>query len=164
MAVEIRRIEGGYIRARIDPDDKLPEVALVPALEQPRKGNPQAFEVRDRMGQGIGSAIMICTMGGNRYFTRLAVDDADVRMAAYILALESTTLEEKKRFTSDALVERAADVDVWHTLAAQGIATIAEPFVPYASKASQSGSDLYRGLAYVDPLESAVDHQVTSTD
>lgn len=155
MSKEIRREGTSEIRRIMDPSDKLPEVAFVPSPNSNQYSNADNFTLIDISHGGYGEATFVRTPAGERYLTRLAISDAfidaEVRMAAYVLAAEDTTLRCGEPLRTDLLVERLKDVTVWEEFVRRGVAEEIEPFMPLARSGQQDGADLYVGHARILP-------------
>lgn len=103
---------------------------------------------------GAGQATIVRTEAGERYFTRLEITDRhldrEVRLAAYLVAIEDTTLNHGEIFTNDPFADKPEDVEVWEALVRARAGEIEDAFVPRV----QHGADnvaYYQGNAHVLP-------------
>ncbi|MDB5181993.1 MAG: hypothetical protein JWP13_756 [Candidatus Saccharibacteria bacterium] len=155
MAREIHRLETSFVREAVDPDNKLPEVVLVPDIRPSFHVITDNYLLIDATHGGAGQATIVRAPNARRYFTRLEVTDRhldrEVRLAAYLLAIEDTTLGHGEIFMNDPFAEHERDVEVWEALAREGVAQIPEEFQPRRNNSRQGASELFVGIAYVEP-------------
>jgi hypothetical protein len=169
MAEVIRPIEGSFVRQKVDPEGQLPEVILRPDPKPRLYTNADDYLLEDGTGVKLGEARIVRVDSlrerdprdrhlNERYLARVVVEKAvgeeeqqSLRLAAYLLAIEDTTLSHGETFVNDMLYDREADVKVWRRLLRVGVAQEHEEFRRKLSPGKHASPDLYEGSYSVMP-------------